>query len=117
MNSLRKVLKYIQERPEQMNVDAVAGVTLAEGNKNVILGFKLNFKIKKKKISAFIQASLQHKNVLFLDSYQKNSLVDILKLAENTRMILLANENFKELETCKKNFFFLLLTNLNIYKS
>lgn len=58
-------------------------------------------------ISAFIQATLQHKNVMFLDTYQKNSLVDILKLAESTRTILLANENFKELKECNKILLFI----------
>lgn len=37
MNAVRKVLKFIAERPEQMNIDAIAGVTLAEGKYEVLI--------------------------------------------------------------------------------
>ncbi|XP_008214331.2 UPF0764 protein C16orf89 homolog [Nasonia vitripennis] len=81
MLALMKVLKYSIERPEQMNMDTTFGVTFAQAN---------------------IQAALRHKNVIYLDAYQKDVLENLLELSEDTRNLLhtyekLPNKNVQEL--------------------
>ncbi|XP_023247642.1 UPF0764 protein C16orf89 homolog [Copidosoma floridanum] len=65
--ALVKVLEYIKKRPQQMNIDTTVGVTFAEVN---------------------LKAALQHSNVMFVKSHQKNFLEMALLLSKNTRNMI-----------------------------
>ncbi|XP_014227908.2 UPF0764 protein C16orf89 homolog [Trichogramma pretiosum] len=79
MNALVRSLKFMAERPGQMNVDTILGVTFVEAN---------------------IKAALAHKNLLYIDNHGRSMLKEILKLATHTRKHLLRslalNEDIKQ---------------------
>ncbi|XP_012543542.2 uncharacterized protein LOC105840994 isoform X2 [Monomorium pharaonis] len=66
--ALEKVLNYINDRPEQMNVDAIFGVTLAEAN---------------------LVAALLHENVIYLKNEFFFALKEITVLSDQIRRKLI----------------------------
>lgn len=83
--ALFKVVEYVVRRPEQMNLDAIFGITLTE---------------------AHVKATLKHENSRLFRKEYLHVLNTISNNCKNARVFMMSNVTLKDEEhaTCKINF-------------